>query len=49
MGGILWLFQTQWLFIISTPDTDVTDDNHADYPLTIGHKKKKKTQKNPKF
>ena len=24
MGGILCLYQTQWLFIICAPDTDVT-------------------------
>ena len=30
MGGILWLYQTQGLFIISAPDTDVTDDSHGE-------------------
>ena len=39
MGGILWLYQTQGLFIICAPDTDVIDDSHRDCSLTAGHKK----------
>ena len=40
MGGILWLYQTQGLFIICAPDTDVTEDSHCDCSLTAGHDKK---------
>ena len=39
MGGILWLYQTQGLFIICAPDTDVTEDSDSDCSLTAGHKK----------
>ena len=39
MGDILWLYQTQGLFIIYVPDTDMTDDSHGDCSLTAGHKK----------
>ena len=45
MGGILWLYQTQGLFITCAPDTDMTDDSHSDCSLTVGHQK----EKNPKF
>ena len=40
MGGILWLYQTQDLFIICAPDTDVTENNHSVYSWTASHKKK---------
>ena len=40
MGGILWLYQYQELFIICAPDTDVTENSHSDYSWTAGHKKK---------
>ena len=43
MDRILWLYQTQGLFTICAPDTDVTDDSHGDCSLTVGRKK------NPKF
>ena len=36
MGGVLWLYQTKELFIISAPDTDVID---VDRLWTAGHKK----------
>ena len=39
MGGILWPYQTQGLFIICVPDTDVTENSHSDCSLTVGHKK----------
>ena len=48
MSGILWLYQTQGLFIICAPDTDVTDDSQGDCSLTAGHKKKMK-RKNLSF
>ena len=41
MGGILWQYQTQVLFIICPPDTDVTENSHS------GSRKKQK-QKNKK-
>ena len=37
MGGILWPYQTQGLFIIFAPDTDVTDVSHGDCSLTADH------------
>ena len=40
IGGILWLYQTQGMFVICAPETDVTDDSHGDCSLTAGHKKK---------
>ena len=46
MVVILWLYQTLELFIICTPDTDVTEDSHYDCSLTAGHKKNKNK---PKF
>ena len=48
MGGILWLYQTQGLFIIRAPDTDVTENNHGDCLWTAGHTHKNtdKKQKN---
>ena len=30
MGGILWLYQTQGLFLICAPDKDVTENCHID-------------------
>ena len=42
IGGILWLYQTQGLFTIYAPDTDVTDDSHGDCSLTACQKKKEK-------
>ena len=39
MGSISWLYQTQILIIICKPDTDVTEDSHCDYSLTVDHKK----------
>ena len=42
MGGILWLYQTQRLFMICAPDTDVTENSHGGCSWTAGHKKKKK-------
>ena len=42
MGGILLLYQTQGLFIINAPDTDVTENSHGDYSLTAGHEKEPK-------
>ena len=44
IGGILWLYQTQGLFIISSPDTNVTEDSHSDCSLTAGHEKKQQRQ-----
>ena len=40
MSGILWLYQTQGLFIICAPDKDMTQDSHRDCSLTAGHEKK---------
>ena len=45
MGGILWLYQTQGLFIICAPDTDVTENSHGNSSLTAGPEKKKKRKK----
>ena len=40
MGGILWLYHTQGLFIICAPNTDVTENSyHIDCSWTAGHKK----------
>ena len=39
MGGILWLYQTQGLFMIYAPDTDVTKNSHDGCSWTVGHKK----------
>ena len=39
MGGILWQYQTQGLFVIYAPDTDVTEDCHGDCSLIAGHEK----------
>ena len=39
MGGILWLYQTQGLFIICAPDTDVTENSLSDCLWTDGLKK----------
>ena len=47
MGGILWLYQTQWLFIICVSDTDVTKNSHSDWS-TAGHKKQNKKKKKEK-
>ena len=41
MGGILWLYQTQKLFIICEPDTDVTWFSQGKL-LTWSQKKEKK-------
>ena len=38
MGGILWLYQTQELFIICTPDRDVTENSHGDCSWIAGIK-----------
>ena len=49
MGGILRLYQTQGLYKICAPDTDVTEDSHGDCTLTAGHKNKQtKKQKKTK-
>ena len=37
MGGILWLYQTQGLFIIYAPDTDMTDDSHGESPISYSY------------
>ena len=42
MGGILWVYQTQGLFIICVPDTDVTENSHSDCSWTAAHQKKNK-------
>ena len=42
MGSILLLHQTQSLFIIWAPDTDVTENSHGKYFLIAGHKKREK-------
>ena len=39
----MWLYQTQGLFTICAPDTDVTDDSHGDCSLTAGYTHKKST------
>ena len=39
MGYILWLYQTQGLFIICTPDTDTTEDSYGKCICTTGHTK----------
>ena len=39
MVGILWVYQTQGLFILCAPDTDITEDSHGDCSWTVGHKK----------
>ena len=46
MGSILWLYQTQGLFIICAPDTDETENSYGGCSLTVGHQKKnnKKTK-----
>ena len=44
MGGILWLNQTQGLFIICAPDTDVTENSHSGCLWTAGHHKKLKNK-----
>ena len=41
MGGILWLYQTQGLFLICVPDTDVTTNNHIDLFINSGSPKNK--------
>ena len=38
MGVILWLYQTLGLFIICTPDTDVTENSQGYCLLTADHK-----------
>ena len=38
----MWLYQTQGLFMICTPDTDVTKNSYDDGTWTAAHKKKKK-------
>ena len=38
MGGILWLYQTQGLFIICAPDTDVTENSYGNCSWKGGHK-----------
>ena len=40
MGGILWLYQPQGLFIIRAPDTDATENSLGDTSWTAGHEKK---------
>ena len=37
IGGILWLYQTQGLFIICATDNDVPDDSLGGSSLTVGH------------
>ena len=49
LGGILWLYQTQGLFIICAPDTDLTENIQGDCLWTASHppaKKKNKKKKN---
>ena len=41
MDGIVWLYQTQRLFMICAPDTDVTESSHSGCLRTAGHEKKK--------
>ena len=43
MGGISRVYQTQGLFIISAPDTDVTENN------VVVHEQQVTEKKNPKF
>ena len=45
MRTILWLYQTQGLFIIATPDTDVTENSYSNFSWTAGDKKRKKKKK----
>ena len=40
MSYMLWLYQTQGLFVVWAPDTDVTDNIYGDYSWTVGHEKK---------
>ena len=40
IGSILWLYQTQGLFIICTLDTDVTENTHGKGSFTAGHTQK---------
>ena len=37
MNSILWLYQSQELFIICAPDTDVTENSHSDCLWTPGY------------
>ena len=39
MGSILRLYQTQGLFIIRAPDTDLAENSHGDCSWAAGHKK----------
>ena len=45
MGGILWLYQTQGLFLICAPDTDLTESSHWLFINSGSQKKKKKKKK----
>ena len=42
MGCILRLYKTQGLFIISAPETDVTENSYCKYSCTVCNKKNKK-------
>ena len=37
MSSILWLYQTQGLFIICVPDTDVTENSHSNCSWKAGY------------
>ena len=39
MSGILWLYQTQGLFMIYVPDPHVTKNSYDGCSRTVGHKK----------
>ena len=44
-GSILWLYQTQGLFIICAPDTDVINNSCGRYSCTADNEKRKKERK----
>ena len=39
IGGILWVYYDKGLFIIRTPETDVTKNRHRGFSWTVGHEK----------
>ena len=40
MSGILWLYQTQGLFMIYAPETDMIKNSYDGYTWTAGYKKR---------
>ena len=48
MCSILWLYQTQGLFIICASDIEVTENTYGKCSRTVGHRKRKR-EKNLRF